>query len=65
MTVFGFIAAKKTEHSVKTMCRAREVFEYIEVFYNRRRRHSTLSLYSQRSSRRISHHHGLEQLQTA
>ena len=25
MTVFGFIAAKKTEHSVKTMCRVLEV----------------------------------------
>ena len=25
MTVFGFIAAKKAEHSVKTMCRVLEV----------------------------------------
>ena len=28
-----------------------EVFEYIEVFYNRRRRHSTLGFLSPRSSR--------------
>jgi putative transposase len=42
-----------------------EVFEYIEVFYNRRRRHSTLGFLSPAQFETITHHHQLEQLQTA
>ena len=41
-----------------------EVFEYIEVFYNRRRRHSTLGFLSPAQFETITHHHQLEQLQT-
>jgi putative transposase len=42
-----------------------EVFEYIEVFFNRRRRHSTLGFLSPEQFETITHHHHLEQLQTA
>jgi putative transposase len=42
-----------------------EAFEYIEVFYNRRRRHSTLGFLSPAQFETITHHHQLEQLQTA
>jgi putative transposase len=42
-----------------------EVFEYIEAFYNRRRRHSTLGFLSPAQFETITHHHHLEQLQTA
>jgi putative transposase len=42
-----------------------EVFEYIEGFYNRRRRHSTLGFLSPAQFETITHHHQLEQLQTA
>jgi putative transposase len=42
-----------------------EVFEYIEAFYNRRRRHSTLGFLSPAQFETITHHHQREQLQTA
>ena len=42
-----------------------EVFEYIEVFFNRRRRHSTLGFLSPEQFETITHHHHLEELQTA
>jgi putative transposase len=42
-----------------------EVFEYIEVFFNRRRRHSTLGFLSPEQYETITHHHHLEQLQPA
>ena len=42
-----------------------EVFEYIEVFYNRQRRHSTLGYLSPARFETITHHHHLEKLQTA
>jgi putative transposase len=42
-----------------------EVFEYIEAFYNRRRRHSTLGFLSPAQFETITQHHHLEQLQTA
>src|SRR3954463_7540430 len=42
-----------------------EVFEYIEVFFNRRRRHSTLGFLSPEQYETITHHHHLEKLQTA
>jgi putative transposase len=42
-----------------------EVFEYIEAFYNRRRRHSALGFLSPAQFETITHHHQLEQLQTA
>ena len=42
-----------------------EFFEYIEVFFNRRRRHSTLGFLSPEQFETITHHHHLEELQTA
>jgi putative transposase len=42
-----------------------EVFEYIEVFFNRRRRHSTLGFLSPAQFETITHHHHLEELQPA
>jgi putative transposase len=42
-----------------------EVFEYIEVFYNRRRRHSTLGFLSPAQFETITHHHHLEERQPA
>jgi putative transposase len=42
-----------------------EVFEYIEVFYNRRRRHSTLGFLSPAQFETITHHHQLEERQPA
>jgi putative transposase len=42
-----------------------EVFDYIEVFYNRRRRHRTLGMLSPAQYETITHHHHLEQLQPA
>jgi putative transposase len=42
-----------------------EVFEYIEVFFNRRRRHSTLGFLSPAQYETITHHHHLDKLQTA
>jgi putative transposase len=42
-----------------------EAFEYIEVFFNRRRRHSTLGFLSPEQFETITHHHHLEQLQPA
>ena len=41
-----------------------EVFEYIEVFYNRRRRHSTLGFLSPEQFETITHHHHLKELAT-
>jgi putative transposase len=42
-----------------------EVFEYIEVFFNRRRRHSTLGFLSPEQFETITHHHHLEERQPA
>jgi putative transposase len=42
-----------------------EVFEYIEVFYNRRRRHRSLGFLSPEQFETITHHHHLEDLQPA
>ena len=42
-----------------------EIFEYIEVFYNRRRRHSTLGFLSPAQFETITHHHHLEERQPA
>jgi putative transposase len=42
-----------------------EVFDYIEVFYNRRRRHSTLGYLSPEQFETITHHHHLEEQQPA
>src|SRR3954449_5022499 len=42
-----------------------EVFEYIEVFFNRRRRHSTLGMLSPAQFETITHHHHLEERQPA
>jgi putative transposase len=42
-----------------------EVFEYIEVFFNRRRRHSTLEFLSPAQFETITHHHQLEERQPA
>jgi putative transposase len=42
-----------------------EVFEYIEVFYNRRRRHSTLGFLSPAQFETITHHHHLKERQPA
>jgi putative transposase len=42
-----------------------EVFEYIEVFYNRRRRHSTLGFLSPAQFETITHHHHLDERQPA
>jgi putative transposase len=42
-----------------------EIFEYIEVFYNRRRRHSTLGFLSPAQFETITHHHQIEDLQPA
>jgi transposase InsO family protein len=40
-------------------------FDYIEVFYNRHRRHKTLGMLSPAQYETITHHHHLEQLQPA
>jgi putative transposase len=42
-----------------------EVFDYIEVFYNRRRRHRSLGILSPAQFETITHHHHLKELQTA
>ena len=42
-----------------------EVFEYIEVFFNRRRRHSTLGMLSPAQFETITHHHHQRELQPA
>ena len=42
-----------------------EVFDYIEVFYNRRRRHRSLGFLSPAQFETIIHNHHLEELQTA
>ena len=42
-----------------------EVFEYIEVFFNRRRRHSTLGFLSPAQFETITHHHHLGDRQPA
>jgi putative transposase len=42
-----------------------EVFDYIEAFYNRRRRHRSLGFLSPAQFETITHHHHLEELQTA
>jgi putative transposase len=42
-----------------------EVFDYIEVFYNRRRRHHSLGMLSPAQFETITHHHHLEELQPA
>ena len=42
-----------------------EVFEYIEVFFNRRRRHSTLGFLSPAQFETITIREDLDQLQTA
>jgi putative transposase len=42
-----------------------EVFEYIEAFYNRRRRHRSLGFLSPEQFETITHHHHLEDLQPA
>jgi putative transposase len=42
-----------------------EVFEYIEVFFNRRRRHSTLGFLSPTQFETITHHHHLKERQPA
>ena len=42
-----------------------EVFEYIEVFFNRRRRHSTLGFLSPEQFETITHQHHLKELQPA
>jgi hypothetical protein len=42
-----------------------EVFAYIEVFFNRRRRHSTLGFLSPEQFETITHHHHLKELQPA
>jgi putative transposase len=42
-----------------------EIFEYIEVFYNRRRRHSTLGFLSPAQFETITHHHHLKERQPA
>jgi putative transposase len=42
-----------------------EVFEYIEAFFNRRRRHSTLGFLSPERFETITHHHHLKELQPA
>ena len=41
-----------------------EVFEYIEVFFNRRRRHSTLGFLSPAQFETITHQHHLEDTAT-
>ena len=40
-------------------------FDYIEALYNRRRRHRSLGMLSPAQYETITHHHHLEQLQTA
>ena len=42
-----------------------EVFDYIEAFYNRQRRHRSLGFLSPAQFETITHHHHLEQLQPA
>ncbi|MEA2273333.1 MAG: Integrase core domain, partial [Solirubrobacteraceae bacterium] len=42
-----------------------EVFDYIETFYNRRRRHRSLGYLSPAQFETITHHHQLEDLQPA
>jgi putative transposase len=42
-----------------------EVFDYIEAFYNRRRRHRSLGFLSPAQFETITHHHHLEELQPA
>jgi len=42
-----------------------EVFDYIEVFYNRQRRHRSLGMLSPAQFETITHHHHLEELQPA
>jgi putative transposase len=42
-----------------------EVFEYIESFYNRRRRHRSLGYLSPAQFETITHHHQIEELQPA
>lgn len=42
-----------------------EIFEYIEAFYNRRRRHSTLGFLSPAQFETITRHHQIEDLQPA
>jgi putative transposase len=42
-----------------------EVFDYIEVFYNRRRRHRSLGMLSPLQFETITHHHQLEDRQAA
>jgi transposase InsO family protein len=42
-----------------------EVFDYIEAFYNRRRRHRSLGMLSPAQFETITHHHQLEELQPA
>jgi transposase InsO family protein len=42
-----------------------DVFDYIEALYNRRRRHRSLGMLSPAQYETITHHHHLEQLQTA
>jgi putative transposase len=42
-----------------------EIFEYIEVFYNRRRRHRSLGFLSPEQFETITHHHQIEDLQPA
>jgi putative transposase len=42
-----------------------EVFDYIEAFYNRQRRHRSLGMLSPAQFETITHHHQLEELQPA
>jgi putative transposase len=42
-----------------------EVFDYIEVFYNRRRRHRNLGMLSPAQFETITHNHHPEELQVA
>jgi putative transposase len=42
-----------------------EVFDYIEAFYNRRRRHHSLGMLSPAQFETITHHHHLKELQPA